>query len=258
MNNILVLVDFTDTASIAMRQAIALSKAKGGKITICHIDSDEDDSTLEKFSYLATDAGVENEIVTESGDLFHAAASVVDRIHPDLIIVGTHGKQGVKQHLFGSAVYKLVSGIHAPTLVMNDNTDVVEKGFNKVMMPVAAHDNYHIKVEQTCRILAEGGTVVIFAIVKPGVALDAETLANVKNAQEYLTEKGVNWTFVEEDANRFSVGYSKDTMDYAVQNSMDLISIMADINHRNAHFGKMDKENMLLNENGIAVLCANS
>lgn len=262
MDHILVLVDFTDTADIAMDQAIALAKEQSASITICHIAGSNDQKEsllkeLQSYGERAEAHGVEHHVLLGQGEFFAEVGSVIERVGPDLIVVGTHGKHGIKQNLFGSAIHKLVKEIHAPTLVVNDHSKVAPHGYKKVMMPVAPHKDYLVKVEQTCKILADDGQIVIFALLKPGVPLDEEILRNVEETKKYLDEKGVSYVYQEENSDRYSVGYSKETMAYVHRQDMDLISIMANVSDRNQLFGKMDKENVLLNELGIPVLCAN-
>ncbi|NNC84123.1 MAG: hypothetical protein HKN79_11150 [Flavobacteriales bacterium] len=125
------------------------------------------------------------------------------------------------------------------------------------MMPVAPHEDYLVKVEQTIDLMAPDGEIVIFAILKPGVPLDEEILRNIEATKKLLEERGVKYSYQEEDSDRYSIGYSKETLAHVRNEKMDLISIMANVSSRNQLFGKMDKENVLLNESGIPVLCAN-
>ncbi|NND94006.1 MAG: universal stress protein [Flavobacteriales bacterium] len=262
MKHILVLVDFTDTADIALDQAIAFAKEQNALITTCHIagaNTDKDSLMTEMRSYAerAESQGVENKVLIGHGDFFDEVGSIIDRLGPDLIVVGTHGKHGIKQNLFGSAIHKLVKEAKAPTLVVNDHSKVSPKGYRKVLMPVAPHKDYLVKVEQTCQVLADDGEIVIFALLKPGVPLDEDIISNVEATKKYLDGRGVSYVYQEEDSDRYSVGYSKETISYVQKQDMDLISIMANVSDRNQLFGKMDKENVLLNELGIPVLCAN-
>ena len=68
---------------------------------------------------------------------------------------------------------------------------------------------------------------------------------------------GVEYEHVSQEATGFSVGYARQTIDYAEKGDIDLISIMSNISHVNSYFGKVDKENILLNKPGIPVFCAN-
>lgn len=265
MNTILTLVDFTDTANIALEQSIALARRHKAKIIICHVvDSPTDKAAeatkedLKAFQAQVEQEGLECELCIGHGNLFDEISSISKRTQPDLVVVGTHGKTGLWQNLFGSNIYKLVSKIPLPVLVVNDFTKVQPDGYKRVLLPVAPHPNYLLKVEQTCRVLGENGKVFIFEIRKPGAAFDEQMWKNMEATKNYLDECGVEWEYLEKGSLNFSLGYSHETLNYARESQMDLLSIMTSVSDKNKNFGKMDKENLLLNKSGMPVLCANA
>lgn len=264
MDKILVLLDFTDTADISLEQAIHLGKQHNASLCLVHVSSSQRNKVqdqlmedLRPFAQKVEQAGLEHQVIIGYGDLFTEVNQIVLKLKPDLVVVGTHGKNGLRQNLFSSNIYKLIKKIPTSTLVVNDNTKVSSAGFKKVMLPVAPHQDFIIKVEQTCELVAEGGKVVIFAIVKEGMPLDERILNNIKAAQVEMDIRGVTWEYKEVSSESYSVGYSKETLKQVASDEMDLISIMTDISSENQHFGKIDKENVLLNEQGLPVLCAN-
>lgn len=264
MKHLLVLIDFTPTANIALDQGIALARKFGAGISMCYVADPDEDATEEALrnelqSYVdkAKEQGISIDTIIGRGDLFEEVRRIVQELKPHMVVSGTHGRSGIRRNLFGSAIHKLVRSIPAPTLVVNDNSSIVRNGFTKVMLPVAPHADFLVKVRQTCDILADDGLVVIYAVTKPDEAFDQEVIDNIKETKEYLNEKGVNWEYREEVFEPHSVGYSKQTLTSMKDNDMDLISIMANVSSSIQWFGKMDKENVLLNEQGFPILCAN-
>lgn len=264
MENILVLVDFTKTSFRSLTQAINLAKMYNSNVNICHISSSPSEEAKEAllkdfkpYIQRLENERIQHEIIIKPGKLFSTVSNLVDKRKPDLVVVGTHGKVGLKQNLFGSAIYKLVKGIHAPTLVLNDDSEISEQGFKKAVLPVAPHFNYMTKVKQTCNVLSKNGKIIIFAIQKPGLELDKAILDNIEATKKYLTRLEIEWEYQEFDSSRFSVGYSKETLSFVEDQGVDLISIMTEESSQNVIFGKTDKENILLNKLGISVLCAN-
>jgi nucleotide-binding universal stress UspA family protein len=264
MKHILVLVDFTETAKIALDQSIAIAKDHKAKISIYYV-SDSPNSkvvgvlkdALEPYGKRVEEKGLEHEIIIGYGDLFAEVNALVRKIRPNLVVVGTHGIQGLKQNLFGSAIHKLVKAIPAPTLVVNDKTKVVEGGFKKVMIPVSPHIDFIMKVKKTCKVLSKEGEVVLFALIKPGSILDKKILANIEEAKQYLDEKKIKWSYLESEAEMYSIGYSTESLAKVEESNMDLISIMANVAPSSQIYGKMDKEKVLLNDQGLPVLCVN-
>ncbi|MFT7588786.1 MAG: nucleotide-binding universal stress UspA family protein [Limisphaerales bacterium] len=260
MIDILVLVDFTETADRSVAQAISIAMDKGGKITVCHIagSKTEDEATTEKLKpYLQVieKEGISCKSLVGHGNLYKEAASIADHTQPDLIIVGTHGVKGLKQNIFGANIYKLVSGLSIPSLVVNDHARTVKGGYKKVLMPVAHHLEYLNKVKQTSKLIAKDGKIVIFSIAKPGLELDAEVKKNITESQNWLNENGINWEYQEVSSTKYSLGYAKETLAAISDQKIDLISIITNISEQSALFGKMDKENLLVNQIGLQVLC---
>jgi len=265
MQNILTLFDFTSTSEKALNQSIALAKLHGSKVTLLHIaDFYADDEKiklkekLEVYSKQIEEEGLESAVIITQGTLIKEVSYVVNTLNPDLVIVGTHGKKGIKQTLFGSTIYKMVQDIPANTLVLNDDSKIVQGGFKKILLPVAPHSDYLLKVKAAKNLIAENGMMVIFALVKPGTDLDKKILKNVADTKEYLDKHEIRWSYFSEDSTKYTLGYSKETLELVSGMNMDLISIMTRVSDENQSFGKMDKENLLLNKQGMPILCANS
>lgn len=265
MKDILTLVDFTDTAEIAVDEALSIAAKNNFSVSLCHIAKQRDEKVeqelREQFSpYLAKahSKGIEISVKIGYGQLRSGALEIVERYQPQLVVVGTHGKHGLKQNLLGANIYKMVRELPTSVLVVNDNTTVVDGSFKNILLPVAPHENYLRKVKKACELIAENGRIELFAIMKPGVRLDDSTLQNIDKAKSFLEENGIKYDYVKIDSQQFSVAYSRETIEYAAQHDFDLICIMSQVSSQNKGFGNMDKETVLLNEQGLPVLLVNS
>jgi hypothetical protein len=67
------------------------------------------------------------------GNLFKVIHAVVAEIKPRLMIMGTHGKQGL-QHLFGSYALKVALDSPCPVLVVQGRA--FEHGYRRIVLPV--------------------------------------------------------------------------------------------------------------------------
>ena len=264
MKKFIVLIDFTPTAEIALQQAIATAKGKGAKLTLLHVlghfQEKKRSTTLEALLPLvqqATAAGLEANAEVIVGDLYTEVADYVRDNAIDMVFVGTHGIQGLKQTLFGSNIYKLVKGLQAPALVVNDKCKVMEGGFRKILLPVAPHEEFLVKVKQAQGLLHPDGSIVLFAIKKPGINLDDATSKNLAQAKAYLDESGIAYSFEAVDATHFGLGYARETLAIVQNMDIDMIGILTRVSVENQAFGRMDKEGMLLNELGLPILCSN-
>lgn len=244
MNKIVVLFDFTDTVKISLAHASNLAQ-EGSEVYLVHVSGDmspekenELNDKIAQYVQVFEEKNIPYHIKYGSGNLFNSAQRIVEEIQPDLVIAGTHGIHGIKQSLFGSSIHKIVQMLPAPTLVVSDHTNPPEEGYKKILFPVSPHDDFMVKVEQTSRVIAPGGKVIIYAIMKPGVGLDQKVQSNVKLAEEHFGKNGIEYEYKEVPADQFSVGYSRQTIQFAKEQNMDLISIMAKVSQANSHFGK--------------------
>lgn len=107
---------------------------------------------------------------------------------------------------------------------------------------------------QTRDLMNVDGEVALYTIYKTD-RLDEETAENVGKCEDYFAEEGIKYALVEEDAKIFSVGYSRQTIAHARDHETHLIRIMAQVAGDTKVFGNVDKENIILNDLGIPVLC---
>lgn len=263
MDHILVLVDFSSTADLAVEQAISIARWKNAKIIFCHIDKSyygnvpEDlQAKMKVYVDIAKVADIPSEGVFEKGDLFFEAEKIITKREPDLVLVGTHGKKGIKQNLFGSNIYKLVKHVPAPIIVVNDLSTLTFRGYSKLLLPVAPHPDFLTKVKTSASLISEGGTMFLFAIRRSEDHLSNEILENIAASKEYLDSIGQKWEYIEFHDDHFSIGYAGATIKFARDNHMDLVAIKTKVSDTNRYFGDMDKENLLINDAGLQVLCS--
>lgn len=139
--SIVVGTDGSDTANQAVRQAVELAGAVGGKLDLVSayepvpaqrlneerrqapedlqwaINPREDvDVTLEAAAEVARQAGVAVEVFPRQGDPADAILDVAEERDADLIVVGNKGMTGAKRFLLGSVPNKVSH--HAPCSVM--------------------------------------------------------------------------------------------------------------------------------------------
>lgn len=264
MKKYVVLIDFTPTAELALQQAIATAKPHNAELILLHVlgrfQESKKAATIEAMAEMvkqAEAAGLSAKAEVVIGSLNTEVADYVSDNRIDMVFVGTHGVHGLKQNLFGSKIYKLVKGLSAPALVVNDKSTVVSGGFKKVLLPVSPHEEFFSKVKQVAQLLADAGEVVLFAIKKPGADIEVATSENVESAKTYLDEKGIPNRYEVVDTDRFTLGYARETLRFVQEMDVDLIAIMTRVSVENQAFGKLDKEGMLLNDLGLPIFCSN-
>ena len=145
IEHILVPIDFSSDADNALEMAISLARELGSRITLLHVIHDvyvgvgEMAAALPTSYYEEIEAGVNNEIQTylnkvveaglqgESivvhGVPFQCILDSAETQNIDLIVMGTHGRTGLKHVLLGSVAEKVIRMATCPVMVTRPTPD---------------------------------------------------------------------------------------------------------------------------------------
>jgi nucleotide-binding universal stress UspA family protein len=137
---ILVPVDFGPASNEALQAAIELAKRDGAELELVHV-WEIPAYTYATLEYAPTDlmgpvhdaaqaqldetlARVKKELPRTVGTLRQGAPwqevlSVIESRKPDLVLMGTHGRKGVRRMLLGSVAEKIVRASPVPVLTMH-------------------------------------------------------------------------------------------------------------------------------------------
>jgi hypothetical protein len=173
-----------------------------------------------------------------------------------LVVIVTHGIKGLRQRLFGADILKLVSKIPVPTLVVQEQSKLVSS-CERILIPVSTHQSFNHALDATilfARLFHS--EVILYSIYKPGFEWPDELLKNIERAVRELEKQGIRMTRIREDQNVYSMGYSKQTLNYAKSSGADVICIIPVSSKEYYYFAQSDKESLLLNDLHLPILCA--
>lgn len=132
MTKIIVATDFSTRSDRALRRASLLAKATRGSITLVHaVDDDQPRELAEietaearKLLVAQTDAlrsvdGVDASHHVAYGDPFQAVAKFADESTCDLVILGPHRRQILKDVFLGTTAERTIRNTGAPVLMAN-------------------------------------------------------------------------------------------------------------------------------------------
>jgi nucleotide-binding universal stress UspA family protein len=144
--NVLFPTDFTEASTGALPYALAIAKAYGSKLFLTHAVAPEPPLTiplepipfdmdplwqqarerLSRFLDTAPIRDVVREGVLEQGDLWSVLEDVIRRHSIDLIVLGSHGRHGLKKLVLGSSAEQIFR--RAPCPVMTIGPDAMGEG----------------------------------------------------------------------------------------------------------------------------------
>lgn len=257
---ILVPFDFTEAAEKAKEQAAQLDKSAAIHIDLLHvIDSAKEEESaileLRKHANELVKKNVSSAVVVEKGNVLETINKVATAGFYHLMVIGTHGPKGIRQNLLGADILRLLRECPCPSIVVQKTSQPVS-AFRKILLPVGSHEDY-LSLAEDVNLIAQfaGAEVIIYTINRPGEEPADDLLANKEHTIRLFKAHDVHYREVVEDTSVFSFGFAKQTLMYAEGNDIDLIAIMPNASSEHAYFANADKERVLVNEKGIAVLC---
>ena len=259
MKKIAVLVDYTEGCRKALNQTRVLAELAGSHVHVVNVTSNTiDESEHAKLAAYATEElGLSLPVETHLADgrLMSALKTMLEDIDPDLIVLCTHGVQGIVQHLFGARILSLVHSLDKPFLVVHENSDILEEGFAKILFPATHSSRAGVLIQQVMSIAAECDSEVVFYEIDKyvGDAQD-EIQKNFDAAKKAFKAKGIRYSAVKEEPGNHSMGFARQTLDYAAKNRIGLIATLSEVADTGFLMMKADKELLLTNAQGIPVL----
>ena len=259
MKNIVVLVDYTDGCRKALNQTRILAELAGSNIHVLNVTSNDiNEAEHAKLAAFATEElGISLPVNTHLADgrLMTALKTSLETINPDLIVLCTHGVKGITQHLFGSRILSLVQSLDKSFLVVQENSVIAEEGFGRILFP-ATHSNIaSVLIDQVMNLAAECDSEVVFYEIDKYVGdAEKEIRENFEAAKKIFKGKGIRFSHVKEEPNNHSMGFARQTLDYAVKNGIGLIATPSEVVDNGFLMLKSDKELLLTNEQGIPIL----
>jgi nucleotide-binding universal stress UspA family protein len=261
-NTIIVPTDFTRAANQAIRQAVAIAKKAGSSVTLFHVlddDASSAETTRERLTKEAQtieqNTGVMCDAKFGEGNIFDIIPRLACEQDYDLMVIGTHGIQGIRQMIFGADILKLVAKVAIPVLVIQEDSPLVDT-FQKIVLPVGSHDTFMLAVDAVILFASIYDIEVhLYSIYKPGFEWPMQMLTNIEEAKQRFEEKGVRYVRIKEEQDDFSQGYARQTLKYARSIGAETMWMMSVASEEYYYMAKAYKEAMLLNEFHLPVLC---
>ena len=115
-------VDETDAAMRAVREAVAMARHSGGEVVFVHVGAFAgSEEALARAEGIAERAGVKRTTarVASDGGVGPTIVREAQRWTADLIVVGTHGREGIKRLLLGSVAEAVARAAEVPVLLVH-------------------------------------------------------------------------------------------------------------------------------------------
>lgn len=198
MQKILVATDFSARSDRAIRRATLLARQFGASVTLVHVVDDDQPRQMvvgeseiaekilaDQCTSLRDIDGLDCEFLVVLGDPFEGIAAAADRLSPDLLVVGTHRRQALKDLFLGTTAERTIRASKRPVVMANS---VPAAPWRHVLVGIDFSDNSSAAFEAV-RSLGIGGYVTVTAIHvfdAPGTALIAHSTMTRDEATVYV------------------------------------------------------------------------
>ena len=270
MNRILIATDFSSAADNALRTAAIIAKAANCGITLLHVRNSKSADFLENhgqsieqledyLSSLAAKTASEHQVDCLSkirqGSIFTEINEEAAKGEYGLLLIGTHGSKGFRQMLFGADLLKIARKCPVPLLATPGNATLIKNGIKRIVFPFGGHQKFENKVKAVA-FLAQlfHSEILIYSIDRYAAKINKETYENIDLAEAYFQSLSIKTRRVEDEMTEFSVGYSKQTMNFAQKEDATLIAVMSTASDDFSFLSTVDKENLINNELGLSIL----
>lgn len=256
---ILVPVDFSNVTETVTKTAIKLSGHTGNPITLLyvkHIKSDPGlDKRLEQLAVSISQSGIQCDRVIREGSIFREVSAEAANGRYALALIGSHGFKGLREVMFGADILRLLKLIPVPAMTVLKEYTFPEEGIRKILFPVASHPSFHLILDAVLKFSQIFAPEVhLYSVEKPEIKWTDRLTSNIQRAETALKNASVNYLRVNEPQSDFSIGYSKQILNYAARIKADLIALMSVPAKEHFYFADGDKEQIITNKYAIPVI----
>jgi nucleotide-binding universal stress UspA family protein len=243
MKNLLVAIDFSKNAIHALEYSLIYADRVGADLSMIWVDNcvgpdlmiDKPDGEtrhesrtmfkeiLDKYKNKYKKGQLDFKL--SKGKVFEEISKYARKINADLIFAGTHGVTGFEKYWIGSNAYRIVT--HAPCPVITLRQDFnFSKEIKRVLMPIDSTLQSSSKVFTTAAIAEKfGAEIHVLAVHTSKLgSLKRQVDKQLVIASDHLTKNDIPFKISEINTKNIT----QDTINFAVDNKMDLISIMTE------------------------------
>jgi nucleotide-binding universal stress UspA family protein len=267
-NVVMIPTDFSETCDNAIHHGVELAKSLNYTVCILHVINKQTKSFLkkEKLSvdfvedrlkkYKDTyeqEQGIAVETIAREGSIFTVINEVATEIKANIMVLGTHGKQGM-QHLFGSYALRVVLDSPCPVVVVQKRS--FGEGYHSLVIPISNDMETRQKV-QWILLMAKlfNSRVCLFQANENDPDLDGRIRIITGQITKILGENNISFEIVKAPK---TGDFANQVLSYSVGTKTDMIMIMT-VPHIDVPGFSVSTwdETMMFNEAEIPVMCIN-
>jgi nucleotide-binding universal stress UspA family protein len=190
IKNILLATDFSEVSKAALGYACSLARLYGSKIFVTHVVPHEpylsvplepvpvdldvfwnrDKQNMAAFVATKSLDEIPHQDILQRGELWDVISEVVEKNNIDLVVVGTHGRQGLKKVLLGSVAEKIYRQAKCPVLTVRPEVAAARGttwNLKQILFATDFSDNSLHALPYALSLAEENQATLIFLNVAP-------------------------------------------------------------------------------------------
>lgn len=243
MKNLLVAIDFSKNSIHALEYALTYANRYGSDVFMIWVDNFIGDDMLierhdgpmrhesrEMFNeilekYRKKNPGGDLKFKLSRGKVFEEIGRYARKINAQLIFSGTHGVTGFEEYWIGSNAYRIVTHAPCPVITLRQNFEFGSK-VNRILMPIDSTLQSSRKVFATADVAAafEAEVHILEVHTSKLGSLRKQVERHLRTVTEHLEKQKVAYHVNEIETKNIT----QDTINYAIENEIDLVSIMTE------------------------------
>jgi len=265
---VLIPTDFSETCNNAIHHGVELAKSLNYSVCILHVINKQTKSFLKKEKLSAdyveerlkeykdtyeVGSSVTIETIAREGSIFTIINEVATEIKANIMVLGTHGKQGM-QYLFGSYALRVVLDSPCPVVVVQKRS--FGNGYHKLVIPISNALETRQKV-QWILLMAKlfNSKVHLFQANENDPDLNGRIKFITAQITKILDENKIQYEIIKAEK---TGDFANQVISYSIKTRTELIMIMT-IPHVDVPGFSVSTwdETMMFNEAEIPVMCIN-
>ena len=244
-NTILVPVDFSDIAKIALNHAVQVAKHFNNNLALLHV---VEESVLPGFLSFGKDASaaqtanehiekglqeiaseikanhsIDCSVVSKTGRIYRTIAETATELGCDSIIMGSNGASGI-QRVIGSNASRVISHSDVPVIVVKSDATVF-RAYKNIVFPLDLTVESRQKVKWAIHLgKAYHSTINILTYKIGDEFLDNKMTLGLRQVERLLDENGIDYKV--EVLENLDDNFADETLAYAERVDADLLMIM--------------------------------
>lgn len=253
LKNILVATDFSKSATNALVYAINLAQQINAKLYVLHVkDIKDTESRLsdikieEKFAAIRHDflflRNIETKFITEEGPIAEVIIKEAKSNHIDLAVIGVKGASGIREGSFGSITAKVIDHMPCAVICVPANCRVLS--FEKVLIAVDFNHPLNLPALYVISFIAEAFStqIKILNVQYNNDTDDEQTTKEMLKLKDLFKYSMLDFHSFSAEADKIVKGISN----YALENTIDLITVFHLINNRGQPFKRSKSKQLAL------------